>query len=170
MTYLNLKSKGFPTLDEIKKIGYYPSNEEFKRGPMAVIECIEEIPCNPCEQTCNKGAIKIGRPITNIPQMDVTKCTGCGLCMSNCPGLAIYIKDYMYAEDQVLIAFPYEFFPLPTIGQKVIAVDRQGKEVCEGTVIKIYKNKINDQTVIITMVYPKNYFHEVISMKRLANL
>ncbi|WP_069997654.1 4Fe-4S binding protein [Cellulosilyticum sp. I15G10I2] len=167
MISLNLKSKGYPTLEELRSLGCYPSYDDFMKGPTAVIECIEEIPCNPCELTCKKNAIKIGQPITNLPKIDVTQCTGCSLCLSKCPGLAIYIKDYTYNENQSLIIFPYEFLPLPRISQKVMAVDRQGQVICEAIVTKINKNKTNDHTAIISMLYPKDLFHDVVSMKRL---
>lgn len=108
----------------------------------------------------------MGKPITNLPKLDTSKCSGSGLCLSNCPGLAIYIKDYTYSENQALITFPYEFYPLPSINQIVMAVDREGKDVCEGVIVKINLNMANDHTIILSMVYPKDYFHEVISMKR----
>ena len=162
----NLKTKGFPTLDELRRFGTYPSDEAFRKGPIAVIECIEEIPCNPCEETCIKGAIKIGKPITNLPRLNTTKCSGCSFCIANCPGLAIYIKDYTYSDKEALITFPYEFLPLPKVNEEVIAVNREGQSICKGRVIKVNTNKVNDKTTLISMVYPKEYFHDIVSIRR----
>ena len=59
--------------------GIYPSDERLARGPIAVFECAQEIPCNPCESACKQGYIEIGEDITRLPVLD-ERCTGCGLC------------------------------------------------------------------------------------------
>ena len=55
---------------ELEESPGYPSQKDLKRGPVAVIECTEEIPCNPCETVCKRGAIVVGEPITNLPHLD----------------------------------------------------------------------------------------------------
>ena len=71
----------------------FPSIERINKGPVAVVECYQKIPCNPCQTACPVGAIRIGDDINNIPQRDESRCTGCGICVSRCPGLAIMIVD-----------------------------------------------------------------------------
>ena len=44
-----------------------PPEERMAKGRVAVIECVQEIPCNPCENACRLGAITIGEQITNLP-------------------------------------------------------------------------------------------------------
>ncbi|MEW9123165.1 MAG: 4Fe-4S binding protein [Thermotaleaceae bacterium] len=166
MTHNGLKKIGAPSLEELKNSSAFPQNEDFMNGPIAVIECIEEIPCNPCETSCPKGSITIGKPITNLPRIDFKKCSGCGICVAACPGLAIYIKDYTFSEEKALITFPFEYVPLPEIGDIVTLVDRQGQDVCPGIVTKINKAKAFNQTALITVKYSKEYFENVISMKR----
>lgn len=163
----HLKTVGAPSLKELQNSPAFPKKEDFLKGPIAVIECIEEIPCNPCETSCPRGSIKIGRPITNLPTIDFEKCSGCGICVAACPGLAIYIKDYTYSETEALISFPFEYLPLPNIGDIVTLVGRKGEEICEGKVIKVNNAKMNNQTAIISVVYPKEYFNFAVSMKRL---
>ena len=64
---------------------------------LLLIDCEEEIPCNPCEDICPKKVINIGKPITNIPIVsNVSKCIGCGLCVANCPGQAIFLINFKY--------------------------------------------------------------------------
>lgn len=77
---------GIPSAEELRGASGIPSQERMKKGPVAVIECVQEIPCNPCENACPFGAIKIGDPITNLPVLDGEKCTGCGTCVAMCPG------------------------------------------------------------------------------------
>ena len=38
-----------------------PSEERMKLGPVACIECLQQIPCNPCEEACPRGAITVGK-------------------------------------------------------------------------------------------------------------
>ncbi len=163
----SLKTTGAPTLEELHKSPGYPTNADLLKGPIAIIECIEEIPCDPCEASCPNGAITIGESITNLPVMDFEKCIACGMCIAACPGLAIYIKDYTYSDTKALLSFPYEYYPLPKSGDIVEAVDRHGAYVCEAEVIRVRNPKSNDHTAIVTIVYPKEYFEEAVNIKRI---
>ncbi len=108
-----VKISGAPNKAEVQKSPGYSAPELWKKGPLAFIECVEEIPCNPCEASCPQGAISIGMPITNLPVLDGNKCIGCTKCIAACPGLAIYVKDYTYSDKEATITFPYEYWPLP---------------------------------------------------------
>ena len=164
-----LRKKGYLTKDELIKSKCYPSEERFNKGPVAIIECIEEIPCNPCEAACKFEAIKIGKPITNIPILDENLCRGCGLCIARCPGLAIFVIDKNYSDKEGLISFPYEYLALPKTGSIVEAVNREGKVVCSGKVIKVLNKKSFDRTPVITIALSKEKLDEVRGIKRLKN-
>ena len=56
---------GYPTMEEIKAANGWPTEERFAQGPVAIAECVQEIPCNPCEGACPFHAITVGEPITN---------------------------------------------------------------------------------------------------------
>lgn len=159
--------KGILTTKMIKEMGCYPSEERLKKGPVAVCECLEKIPCNPCETACRFGAITIGENIADTPKLNEEKCTGCGMCIAACSGLAIFIMDKSYSDEVGSVAFPYEYLPLPEVGAIVDAVDRSGKTVCKGKVKKIAQTKLSDRTTVITLEVPLDFVDEVRGIKRL---
>ncbi|KKL91841.1 hypothetical protein LCGC14_1890660 [marine sediment metagenome] len=150
-------AEGIPTPDELKKSPGYPSLKSLQEGPVAIIECIEEIPCDPCESVCLTGAIKIGSSITNLPVLDEDKCTGCGLCISSCPGLAIFVLNLNYTDQSALLSFPFEVLPLPKVEEQVSAIDREGRTVCKGEVVKILNKRKQDYTPVVSISIPKKY-------------
>jgi len=156
---------GIIPMRELKASPGYPSEKRLNKGPVAVIECTDEIPCDPCETVCRRGAIKVGSPITNLPRIIEDKCDGCGLCISICPGLAIFIVDNTYSEREATVSFPYEYLPLPKEGLKAKAVNRKGKVVCEARVVKIRNPKKFDHTPVITIAIPKRHSGEVRGIK-----
>ena len=158
---------GIPSKEELAACPGIPSEERMAQGRVACIECVQEIPCNPCEGTCPVGAIKVGEQITNLPVLHGEKCTGCGMCVANCPGLAITIIDKTYSDTEAVIEFPFEYLPLPEKGDTVDAVNRGGQVVCEGTVTSVKKLKAYAGTAVIGIAIPKEYADEVRSIKRL---
>ena len=134
-----------------------PPEERLGKGPVAVIECIEEIPCNPCVESCPQGAITMPGGLNQIPRIDWEKCTGCGLCVSSCPGLAIFIVDAPTDSDLASVSLPYEFTPLPEKGAQVTVVDREGNELGPAEVLRVQSGRRVDRTVIITVAVPRQW-------------
>ncbi len=139
--------------------------KKIRKGPIAVIECYQEIPCNPCEVACKFNAIKIGEPIINKPVFVSENCTGCGQCIASCPGLAIFVVYEDYSEEESLVSFPYEYLPLPKKEQIIDAVDPNGSKICKGRVIKVINKKSFDRTSVITIAIPKKYVNQVRGIK-----
>jgi len=164
-----LRKTSYLTKEELINLNRYPSKERLNKGPVAIIECTEEIPCNPCEAACKFKAIKIGKPITNTPILDENLCIGCGSCIAKCPGLAIFVIDKTYSNKEGLIMFPYEYLPLPIPGSSVEAVDRAGKVISSGKVIRVLNNKSLDRTPVVTIAIPKEKLDEVRGIKRLES-
>ena len=163
---MSVSSCGYLTLEELKAQIQYPSEERMAKGPVAIAECTQQIPCNPCEAACRFGAIHIGEPIINLPCIDEEKCTGCGNCIAHCSGLAIFVINKAYGDGKGTVSFPYEYLPLPEKGQEVTAVDRQGKPVCKGEVVSVRNPKSYDRTPVVTVAVPVEYTEEVRSIER----
>ncbi len=157
------RTSGVIPLSEFKKHPSYPSEGRFKKGPIAIIECVEEIPCNPCQTVCNRSVITVGEPITNLPRLidQEDLCNGCGQCVVICPGLAIFIVDKTFSETEASVSLPYELLPLPQKGDKVLGVNRAGKPVCEGYVRRVQSAKAHDRTSVVSIVVPKEFADEV---------
>ncbi len=142
-----------------------PTKERMAEGPIVMIECFQEIPCNPCETDCLRGAITIGTPITRVPILDEEKCNGCARCVPRCPGLSIFWMDATFSDKEALLGFPYEFLPYPKKNQEVILVNRSGTPVGRGRVRRI--SKPVDGTVVIYAIIPKDLIQEARGIQRL---
>ncbi len=159
-----LKTTGEPSLVELRSAGMLPAVADFGNKGCVCIECIEEIPCNPCETSCPQGALSVGSPITNLPVIDREKCTVCGLCIPACPGLAITIKSIQ--GDKARIRFPWEYLPLPAAGQEADMVDRSGRVMCTGRILAVGNPSRNNRTAVVTAEFPVEFADEVISIRR----
>ena len=158
---------GIPSAAELAACPGIPSEKRMRKGRVAVIECVQEIPCNPCEGICRFGAITVGEHITNLPVLDEDKCTGCGQCVANCPGLAIVIVNKAFSENEATVEFPFEYLPLPEKGSTVDAVNRAGETVCRGRVLAVTKLPAYAGTAVVRIAVPIALADEVRSMKRL---
>lgn len=119
--------------------------------PTAVIECRQKIPCNPCADACPRGAIRPMADINERSELDASRCNGCGLCLTVCPGLAIFVVDPGYAPGRALVKIPYEFLPLPAAGETVDAVDRAGRTVGTAEVVKVQDSRNKTRVIWLTV-------------------
>lgn len=150
---------GVPTKEDVA--GITPPREVLEKGPVAVIECYQEIPCNPCYTACKFDAIKPFEDINDRPEILFEKCTACGQCVMKCPGLAIFIIDETYSETEATIMLPYEYYPLPEEGSYVTGLDRAGKPVCRAKVVRVRTAKMQNKTSLVTLAVPKEFSMEV---------
>ena len=121
-----------------------PSKEQLEKG-VAITECIQEIPCDPCVDSCPVHAISM-KDINAPPVVDYDTCIACGKCVGVCPGLAIFVVKNI--NNHGLVTLPYECLPVPKNGDIVHALDRYGSVLEKGVVRKIKKQ---GRTHIITI-------------------
>jgi Fe-S-cluster-containing hydrogenase component 2 len=141
---------GLLTLKDLKT----PTKKQLEKG-VAILECIQEIPCNPCVDSCPVGAISM-KDINAPPINNYDKCIGCTKCVGVCPGLAIFVVKIK--EGRALITLQYEFLPVPKIGDKVEALDRKGAKVGFGIVRRVVKQ---GKTMVITIEIDENQAMDV---------
>jgi len=96
------------------------------------------------------------KSINDLPIIDFNKCTGCRRCVGICPGLAIFVVKI--TDSKALITLPYEFLPVPNVGNIVTALDREGKSRGLAKVVKVNKN---EKTTVITIEVDKVLAMEV---------
>ena len=154
-----LINDGIPAKDDIKKIT--PSNERFSKGPVVIVECFQKIPCNPCIKACKRGAISMPHDINDLPVVDTELCNGCGICISYCPGLAIFVVDKTYSEEFALIKLPYEYVPVPKAGQIVTALGRAGEELGCFEVVRVTSGGQKNKTYTVSLAVPHELVMEI---------
>ena len=154
-----LINTGVPTKEDITRIT--PSDERFAKGPVVIVECFQEIPCDPCVKACNRGAITMSRDINDIPAVDWDKCNGCGLCISLCPGLAVFVVDKTYSDELALVKLPYEYIPVPYSGQFVTGLNRAGEALGSFEVIKVTSGGKKNMTFTVSLAVPTNLAMEI---------
>ena len=151
----SLLHRGYVTSDELSA---FPSASTHTVGVHPVIECTQNIPCNPCQDACRFGCITVGEKITNLPVADRTKkCVGCGMCVANCSGQAIFLVDNSLDSERSSVTMAYEFLPYPQAGQIGTALDRAGHPVCKAEVLSVKTGNFTDGTAILTIAVPKQY-------------
>jgi Fe-S-cluster-containing hydrogenase component 2 len=131
-----------------------PSDEQLHRG-VVIIECIQNIPCDPCVAICPFNSISMN-DINDIPKVDYEKCTGCKKCVSICPGLAIFVVKIK--DDKALITLPYEFLPYPKVEDIVTALDREGKARGNARVVNVNRS---GKTTVVTIEVDKELAMDV---------
>ncbi len=148
---------GFLSDDELKEGPGIPSAARRRKGAVAVLECLEDIPCNPCESSCKYDAITVGEDITTPPKLTEDNCVGCRSCVPICPGQAIFIVDESLPDDKATVEMPYEYRPLPEKGDILTVLDRAGREIGDATVTRVKQTEKMDHTATVIIEVPKEW-------------
>jgi thioredoxin reductase/Fe-S-cluster-containing hydrogenase component 2 len=157
------RKTGTPSEENLKAV--MPDEERLNKGPVAVTECFQRIPCDPCVYSCPYNAIKPFEDMNELPEVIFEKCIGCGICVGKCPGLAIFVLNKNYSETTSTVTLPYEFLPKPAKESIVDVLDRSGAKICEGKIIRILDGKAQDKTSIVTVEVPKEFYNQARNIK-----
>ena len=77
------------------------------------------------------------------------------MCVASCSGQAIFL---LKEEDEFTeITMPYEFLPLPEVGDTGTGLGRDGQAVCEADVVNVRIAGAFDHTSLLTVRVPKKY-------------
>ncbi len=156
-----LFNSGVLTEEMIEKVKPPMDLWESKKGGLVIIECPQRIPCNPCHTSCPTGAVLPFEDINDLPKIDYSKCTGCAMCVAKCPGLACFVVDLTYGnEDEALIKLPYEMLPVPEKGEEVDCLNRVGEVVAKGKVVAVTEPG-KDKTKVVHVAIPKNLVMDI---------
>lgn len=142
----------------VKKDLDLPSDKQLEKR-IAITECVQLIPCNPCVDSCPADAISM-KDINAPPVVDYDACIGCGNCVGACPGLAIFLLKI--TDEKAEITLPYEFQPIPNKDDVVHALNRTGAIVDKGLIKKVRKK---GKTAIITVQVNKEFVYDVRNIK-----
>ncbi|MDR1821530.1 MAG: FAD-dependent oxidoreductase [Oscillospiraceae bacterium] len=151
---MSLLTRGY--LDDAEVAGY--PGVRSAAGTHPVIECTQNIPCNPCQDACPKGCITVGENIVALPQIDAgAECIGCGLCVASCSGQAIFLVNEDIGGGLASVTIPYEFLPAPKPGDTGVCLGRDGKPVCPGEVLEFKSPPAFDKTGLLTVAVPQAF-------------
>ena len=145
-----------------------PAAGEGKAFP--VIRCVEEIPCNPCVDSCSRCSIVIsGDPIMGLPEFK-GECTGCLRCVAACPALAITLvrPDAGEKEGTSIVVVPYELDSSGIEkGSEVRTVDFDGRTIGAGTVVRVNGAPGDDKRLLVSIEVPSGQAMEVAALLEL---
>lgn len=154
----NYLRNGLIRLEDLASFNAVPPAERLNaKRPVAMIECIQEIPCNSCAMACKMDAIQMEK-VTDVPTVDFDKCTGCMACAMVCPGLAVFL---LRTENGVgYVTLPYEVLPVPKAGDLARAFDREGRFLCKTKVTRVLPPERNSGTALVTIEVPDKWLLE----------
>ncbi len=122
-----------------------------------LIRCVEEIPCNPCIDTCPMQSIIMpDDTIVELPRF-IGNCIACARCVAVCPGLAINLVQPGYDTEKgtSLLVMPYELDEKELMmGRKVVTVDMEGEIVGEGTIVAFRTSSIDEKRKLVSIEVP----------------
>ena len=123
------------------------------------------INCILCVAVCPSHVLVRNSANRMVEVGSLGRCIGCGQCITSCPGQAIFVVDMTYSDDNALVKFPFEFVPLPKVGQYACGLDRSGAEMGWFDVAEVIASGEQNKTYIIALKVPKELAMQVRNIK-----
>ncbi|MFA4947366.1 MAG: FAD-dependent oxidoreductase [Candidatus Krumholzibacteriia bacterium] len=141
-----------------------PDLSKLEKKVYPLIRCVQEIPCNPCADSCPRNSIAIrGDSIMNNPVFS-GDCIGCANCVAVCPGLAISLimPEYDAESKTSLLVLPYELETKDLVaGRRVETVDMEGSAVGRGTIVAFRTSNIDAKRKVVSVEVPADEAYSV---------
>ena len=103
--------------------------------------------------------------INDLPRMNYDNCNGCGICIGACPGLAIFVIDETYSDQEALVTIPWEFLPVPEEGSTVQGLNRSGDAVASVKVVKVRPSAKKNGASNISLAVKKKLAYDIRSIR-----
>jgi hypothetical protein len=68
-------------------------------------------------------------------------------------------------QDQAIFKIPYEFLPLPRVGDEWHGVNRAGEGLAPVKILEVRNTPIQDHTLIVTVAIDKQYLYDFITIR-----
>ena len=83
------------------------------------------------------------------------------MCVASCSGQAIFLVEEDVEPGYGEVTMPYEFLPLPEVGDVGCGCGRDGSVLCEAVVTKVRTAPVFDHTNLLTVKVPNDYVNRV---------
>lgn len=131
-----------------------------------IIRCVQEIPCNPCVDSCPKGSIKIDdHTIMGLPHFQ-GECIGCMQCVTSCPALAVTLVLPSEEKKMSRVVIPYELSrDLISAGREVTTVDMDAEVVGRGEIAEFREAPGDNKRLLVTLEVPQSDAEKVAGIR-----
>ena len=92
--------------------------------------------------------------------VDESHCINCGMCVASCSGQAIFLVAEETEPGYGEVTIPYEFLPLPEVGDKGTGLGRDGRPLCPVEITRVRSSKAFDGTNLVTMKVPMRFIDQ----------
>lgn len=76
------------------------------------------------------------------------------MCVASCSGQAIFLVEEDCGEGFAKVTLPYEFLPLPQVGEIGKGLSRSGEPICDAEVVGVKSLPAFDKTTLLTIKVP----------------
>ena len=155
---------GYFTEEELKD--GIPPKELLGKKRVAVVECLQDIPCDACRNACKFSAV-MKNDINDPPKIDLDRCNACLQCVRECPGLAVFVLAIKNGKAEITI--PWEMSWIPKVGETVDVLGRNGQKVGKGVILRVIPPMKMNKTALVTFETDEDLIMKARNFRRASN-